>query len=59
MVLLWHFTQLPGAIPLWVKKAGLQFVVRWQLLQFSVVGRWMVGLNVEMTRPPGEWHCIH
>jgi len=44
---------------LWVKKAGLQFVVRWQLLQFSVVGRWMVGLNVEMTRPPGEWHCIH
>jgi hypothetical protein len=28
MLLLWHFTQVPGAIPLWVKKAGFQLVVR-------------------------------
>jgi hypothetical protein len=24
-----------------------------------MVGRWFVGLKVETTRPPGEWHCIH
>ena len=54
VLLLWHFAQLPGATPLWVKKAGLQLVVRWQLLQLAEVGRWFVGLNVDTTRPPGE-----
>lgn len=59
IALLWQLTQLPGAIPLCVKNAGFQLVVRWQLLQFNVVGRWLVGLKVETTRPPGEWHCAH
>ena len=59
VMLLWHFAQVPGITPLWVKKAGFQLVVRWQLLQLTEVGKWFVGLNVETTRPPGEWHCIH
>ncbi|MFO0733276.1 MAG: hypothetical protein U0231_04480 [Nitrospiraceae bacterium] len=36
---LWQRAQLPGATPAWVKKAGFQAVVLWQLLQFKVVGR--------------------
>jgi hypothetical protein len=39
MVLLWHRAQLPGAMPLCVKKAGFQLVVLWQLLQLAVVGK--------------------
>ncbi len=56
---LWHDEQVPGFTPLWVKNAGIHPVVRWQLLQLIVVGIWLAGLNVETTRPPGEWHCIH
>jgi hypothetical protein len=38
IVWLWHLEQVPGATPLCVKNAGLQFVVLWQLLQLTVVG---------------------
>ena len=59
VVWLWHLEQVPETTPLCVKNAGVQLVVRWQLLQLTVVGRWFAGLKVDTTRPPGEWHCTH
>ena len=41
---LWQVAQLPGATPLWLKVAGVQALVRWQLSQAAVVGTCPLGL---------------
>ena len=41
---MWQVAQVPGATPLWLKVAGVQPVVRWQLSQLWVVGTWPEGL---------------
>ncbi|MDP1924202.1 MAG: hypothetical protein Q8K57_05395 [Thiobacillus sp.] len=46
VVPLWQVAQVPGATPLWLKVAGVQALVRWQLSHAAVVGRWLVGLPV-------------
>jgi hypothetical protein len=43
VVPLWQVAQVPGATPVWLKVAGVQALVRWQLSQAAVVGRWFVG----------------
>ena len=35
---------MPGATPLWLKVAGVQAVVRWQVSHDAVVGTWPEGL---------------
>ena len=39
VVPLWQVEQVPGATPVWLKVAGVQPDVRWQLSQAAVVGR--------------------
>ena len=46
VVPLWQVEQVPGATPVWLKVAGVQPVVRWQVSQVCVVGMWLVGLPV-------------
>jgi hypothetical protein len=41
---LWQDEQVPGATELWLKLAGSQAVVRWQLSHEAVVGIWPLGL---------------
>ena len=41
---MWQVAQLPGATPLWLKVAGVQALVLWQLSQAAVVGMWPDGL---------------
>jgi hypothetical protein len=43
---LWQVEQVPGATPVWLKVAGVQALVLWQLSQACVVGIWLVGLPV-------------
>lgn len=43
---LWQVEQVPGAIPAWLKVAGVQALVLWQLSQAAVVGIWLAGLPV-------------
>jgi hypothetical protein len=43
---LWQVEQVPGATPVWLKVAGVQALVLWQLSQDFVVGIWLVGLPV-------------
>ena len=35
---------MPGAIPVWLKVAGSQAVVLWQLSHDAMVGIWVLGL---------------
>jgi hypothetical protein len=44
MVPLWQVEQVPGAIPVCVKVAGVQAVVLWQVSHACVVGMWPLGL---------------
>ncbi|HSC94248.1 MAG TPA: hypothetical protein VLC73_04725 [Burkholderiales bacterium] len=37
LVPLWQVAQVPGATPVWLKVAGSQAVVRWQVSQEAVV----------------------
>jgi len=37
---LWQVEQVPGATPLWLKVAGVQAVVLWQVSHEAVVGTW-------------------
>jgi hypothetical protein len=43
---LWQVAQVPGATPVWLKVAGVQAVVLWQVSQAAVVGMCVVGLPV-------------
>jgi len=43
---LWQVVQLPGVTPAWLKVAGFQAVVRWQLSHEAVVGICDDGLPV-------------
>ena len=43
---LWQVAQLPVVTPLWLNVAGIHAVVRWQVSQLCVVGRWLAGLPV-------------
>jgi hypothetical protein len=38
--------QVPGATPLWLKVAGFQALVLWQVSQEAVVGTWLADLPV-------------
>ena len=46
VVPLWQVAQVPGAMPVWLKVAGVQADVLWQVSQDAVVGMWVVGLPV-------------
>ena len=46
VVPLWQVEHVPGAMPVWLKVAGVQALVLWQVSQDAVVGRWVVGLPV-------------
>jgi len=46
VVPLWQVAHVPGATPVWLKVAGVQADVLWQLSHEAVVGRWVVGLPV-------------
>ena len=35
---------MPAAMPLWLKVAGVQALVRWQTSHACVVGTWLAGL---------------
>jgi len=41
---LWQVEQVPGATPVWLKVAGVQALVLWQVSQEAVVGTWPEGL---------------
>jgi hypothetical protein len=43
---LWQVAQVPGATPVWLKVAGVQAVVVWQLSQEADVGRWVLDFPV-------------
>jgi hypothetical protein len=43
---LWQVEHVPGATPAWLKVAGVQALVLWQVSQAAVVGIWPVGLPV-------------
>ena len=43
---LWQVEQVPGATPVWLKVAGSQAEVLWQLSHAAVVGMWVDGLPV-------------
>jgi hypothetical protein len=59
VVPLWQVEHVPGAMPVWLKVAGVQADVLWQLSHEAVVGRWVVGLPVavvplwQVTHVPG------
>ena len=38
VVPLWQVAQVPGVTPVWLKVAGVQAVVRWQVSHDAVVG---------------------
>jgi hypothetical protein len=38
---LWQVEQVPGATPVWLKVAGSQAVVLWQLSHEALVGIWV------------------
>jgi hypothetical protein len=44
LVPLWQLAQVPGATPVWLKVAGSQPVVRWQVSQEAVVATWFAVL---------------
>ncbi len=41
---LWQVAQVPAATPVWLKVAGVQAVVRWQVSQDAVVTMWIAVL---------------
>jgi len=41
---LWHVAQLPAATPAWLKLAGVQALVLWQVSHAAVVGMCVAGL---------------
>ena len=41
---LWQVEQVPAAMPLWLKVAGVHAVVRWHTSHCWLVGRWLAGL---------------
>ena len=46
VVPLWQVEQVPGATPVWLKVAGVQALVLWQVSHDAVVGIWVEGLPV-------------
>ncbi len=46
VVPLWQVEQVPGATPVWLKVAGVQALVLWQVSHDWVVGMCVVGLPV-------------
>ncbi|MFH1819752.1 MAG: hypothetical protein ABIK08_08870 [Pseudomonadota bacterium] len=46
VVPLWQVEQVPGAMPVWLKVAGVQALVLWQVSHDAVVGMWAEGLLV-------------
>ncbi|MBS0330831.1 MAG: hypothetical protein JSR30_13320 [Proteobacteria bacterium] len=46
MLPLWQVAHVPGATPLWLKAAGFQATVLWQVSQDAVVGICVLGLPV-------------
>ena len=46
VVPLWQVEQVPGATPVWLKVAGVQALVLWQVSHDAVVGMCVVGLPV-------------
>ena len=53
VVPLWHVAQVPGATPVWLKVAGVQPLVRWQVSHDAVVGTWLAFLPVAVVP---LWH---
>ena len=41
---MWQLAQVPLAMPLWLKVAGVQALLRWQTSHCWLVGIWLVGL---------------
>ena len=46
VVPLWQVAQVPAAMPVWLKVAGVQAVVVWQVSHEAVVGTWVAVLPV-------------
>ena len=56
VVPLWQVEHVPGAMPVWLKVAGVQALVLWQVSHDAVVGRWVVGLPVAVVP---LWQVAH